>query len=74
MPCVPLQCCCYTGGAGIVTYQPTDTCTCARKVESSQIWATVILRCGRHVCWREGFVGWGRIRASWCAADVCCCS
>lgn len=41
---LPLQCCCFDGGAGIVTYSPTDTCTCARVVETSQIWATVVLR------------------------------
>ena len=49
-----LQCCCYNGGAGIVSYKPTDTCTCKRTVNSSQIWATVVLRCGR--------LRWGVVR------------
>lgn len=38
------QCCCFDGGAGIVTYRPTDTCQCDRVVQTSQIWATVVLR------------------------------
>ncbi|KAL4419314.1 hypothetical protein ABPG77_006002 [Micractinium sp. CCAP 211/92] len=36
-------CCCYAGGAGIVTYRPTDTCTCERVLNTGQIWATVVL-------------------------------
>ncbi|KAL4857838.1 Protein NipSnap 3A [Chlorella vulgaris] len=41
--CNGCTCCCYSGGAGIVTYEPSDTCTCVKKVDSSQIWATVVL-------------------------------
>ncbi|KAL4423668.1 hypothetical protein ABPG75_000969 [Micractinium tetrahymenae] len=36
-------CCCYAGGAGIVTYRPTDTCTCERVLNTGQIWTTVVL-------------------------------
>lgn len=37
-------CCCYAGGAGIVTYRPTDACTCERVLNTGQIWTTVVLR------------------------------
>lgn len=43
--CNGCVCCCFDGGSGIVSYEPTNTCTCARVVKSSMIWATVVLRC-----------------------------
>lgn len=42
--CNGCVCCCYDGGSGIVSFEPTNTCTCARVVKSSMIWATVVLR------------------------------
>lgn len=41
--CNGCVCCCFDGGSGIVSYEPTNTCTCARVVKSSMIWATVVL-------------------------------
>ncbi|PRW61063.1 hypothetical protein C2E21_0579 [Chlorella sorokiniana] len=41
--CNGCVCCCFDGGSGIVSYEPTSTCTCARVVKSSMIWATVVL-------------------------------
>lgn len=50
-------CCCFDGGSGIVTYEPTNTCTCAKVVKSSMIWATVVLRCaGGASEWERGRV------------------
>ena len=37
------KCCCYNGGAGIISYEPSDTCTCSRKIHTGQIVTATLL-------------------------------